>query len=66
MIVWYNAERSAAIRGDYPNVRMYARERYIDMTNHSMETIKAWIRGLIKLKKKDERLKANNIRTHFL
>ena len=66
MIAWYNAERSAAIRGDYPNVRMYARERYIDMAYHSTETIKAWIRGLIKLKKKDERLKANDIRMYFL
>ena len=47
-------------------MRIYARERYIRVEEHSTEIIKAWIRGVIKLKKKDEKLKGNNIRKFFM
>jgi len=65
VIKWYYTERDTAIRGDYPNARACARERQIIVQNQTTETIKVWIQELIKSKKKDEKLKPNDIRTNF-
>ena len=45
---------------------MHAWEKYINVENHSTKIIKVWIRGLIKLKKKDKKIKVNDIRMYFI
>ena len=40
-------------------------QRHINIETSNTETIKAWILGLIRMKKKDQKLKPNDIRLFF-
>ena len=40
-------------------------KNHINLQNSSTETIKAWIIGLLKMKRKDQKLKPNDIRLYL-
>ena len=42
-------------------MRAYIMQNHINLQNSSTKTIKAWIMGLLKMKRKDQKLKLNSI-----
>ena len=65
IIDWYNKEKLQAAWSEFLNVKVYTIQNDINVKNSTTETIKAWIVGLLKIKRKDKKLKLNNIRLFF-
>ena len=65
IIDWYNKEKSQVARSEFLNIKARAMQNSINVQNSTNETIKAWILGLLKMKRKDKKLKPNHIHLFF-